>query len=217
MTDTTRRVGRSTVWWDVRLFWLWVGANAAAYLVIVFGGAWLVALTSGVGGGVVSTSRTLTVALVAVGASLFYGVVLGRLQWQVLRQRMPMLSFKRWFVATVIPAFSPSRLSSVRMRSTRWSAVVTRSMSSRMRSSRHSCSVLSSEQVRPRPCRGTRRGGNGGSSATSRRGSSVQQRSNWPSGCSVVLPAIPETLFPWRFRRHFRSWPSPCMDSGCCG
>ena len=105
MTDTTRRAGRSTVWWDVRLFWLWVGANAAAYLVIVFGGAWLVALTSGVGGGVVSTGRTLTVVLVAVGASLFYGVVLGRLQWLVLRQRMPMLSFKRWFVATVIPAF----------------------------------------------------------------------------------------------------------------
>ena len=63
--------------------------------------AWLVALTSGVGGGVVSTRRTLRVVLVAVGASVFYGVVLGRLQWQVLRQPMPMLPVKRWFVGNV--------------------------------------------------------------------------------------------------------------------
>ena len=92
-------------WWDARLFWQWVGANAAAYLIIVFGGALLVALTSGLAGGAVSTNRGLAVVIVAVGASLFYGMVLGRLQWQVLRQRMPTLPIKRWFVATTIPAF----------------------------------------------------------------------------------------------------------------
>ena len=71
-------------WWQGRLFGEWVGVNTAAYLVIVLGGA---------------------VIGVALFASALYGMVLGKLQWHVLRQRMPDLPLRTWLVATAVPAF----------------------------------------------------------------------------------------------------------------
>lgn len=96
---------RSTTWWDTGLFWWWIAVNAAAYLIIVVGGAALATLTSDVDRDVASTNRRIAVLTIAAIASAFYGAVLGRLQWQVLKQRMPGLPLKMWFVATLIPAF----------------------------------------------------------------------------------------------------------------
>jgi hypothetical protein len=52
-----------------------------------------------------STHLRLTVIAVALGASAIYGLVLGRLRWQVLRQRIPALPMRTWIVATFVPAF----------------------------------------------------------------------------------------------------------------
>jgi hypothetical protein len=95
---------RSMVWWDTHLFWSWVVVNAAAYLIIVLGGASLVALTSDLTPGAVSTSRRITVIAIALAASALYGMVLGRLQWQVLKQRLPSLPVRQWLMATFVPA-----------------------------------------------------------------------------------------------------------------
>ncbi len=96
---------RSDTWWSRRLFWSWVAANAVAYLVIVAGGTLLLGLTSDVTSRGASTHLTLTVVVVALGASALYGAVLGRLQWHVLRQRIPALPLQKWLVATSVPAF----------------------------------------------------------------------------------------------------------------
>jgi hypothetical protein len=92
-------------WWDPRVFWWWVGANGAAFLIIVFGGTLLLGLTSDESPRGVSTHLRLTVIAVALAASAIYGLVLGRLQWQVLRQQLPTLPIRTWIVATSVPAF----------------------------------------------------------------------------------------------------------------
>ncbi len=92
-------------WWQGRLFGEWVGVNTAAYLVIVLGGAVIADLTANVTHDVATGHRRLAVIGVALCASALYGVVLGRLQWHVLRQRMPDLPLRTWLVATAVPAF----------------------------------------------------------------------------------------------------------------
>jgi hypothetical protein len=92
-------------WWEGRLFGEWVGVNAAAYIVIVLGGATVADLTSNVSRDVVTGHRRLAVIGVALFASALYGMVLGKLQWHVLRQRMPDLPLRTWLVATAVPAF----------------------------------------------------------------------------------------------------------------
>ncbi len=104
MAGSTDPGGRSTRWWDTASFWWWVAANTAAYLIIVTGGALLLALTSGVTSTAISTFRRLTIVAVAISASALYGFVLGRLQWQVLRHRIPTLPKRLWVRATFVPA-----------------------------------------------------------------------------------------------------------------
>ena len=107
MSDPPDQKLEATVrsWWEPRLFWEWVGVNTAAYLVIVLGGAIIADLTADLSRGVVTGHRRLAVLVIALGASALYGVVLGRLQWHVLRQRMPDLPLQAWLVATAVPAF----------------------------------------------------------------------------------------------------------------
>ena len=78
---TGPRPDSSPHWWDRHLFWSWVGANAAAFLIIVAGGTLLLGLTSDVTSRGASTHLVLTVVVVALVASAIYGLVLGRLQW----------------------------------------------------------------------------------------------------------------------------------------
>lgn len=102
---TEPRPDSSSGWWDRHLFWSWVGANAAAFLIIVAGGTLLLGLTSDVTSRGASTHLVLTVVVVALVASAIYGLVLGRLQWRVLRRRLPALPRRTWLVATAVPAF----------------------------------------------------------------------------------------------------------------
>jgi hypothetical protein len=51
-----------------------------------------------------SNLRRFTIVAVAIGASALYGFVLGRLQWKVLRRRVPTLPRRRWVLATFVPA-----------------------------------------------------------------------------------------------------------------
>jgi hypothetical protein len=103
MAETVPQEGGLAGWWDRRLFWRWVGANAAAYLIIVLGGALLLTLTSDITESLMSSRRRLAIIAIAILASAAYGLVLGHLQWSVLRQRMPDLPRKDWLVATFIP------------------------------------------------------------------------------------------------------------------
>ncbi len=96
--------GPSSRWWDRSSFWWWIAANAVAYLIIVVGGALLLAISSDVVAAAMSTLRRLTILVVAIGASAIYGIVLGRLQWQVLRLRVPTLPKRQWVLATFVPA-----------------------------------------------------------------------------------------------------------------
>lgn len=96
---------RTHTWWDARLLGAWVAVNAGAYVVVVVGGVALEELFAG-------TTRQLSTdhwALAVLGVTLigasFHGFVVGRLQWSILRRRLPALRRRRWVVATFIPAF----------------------------------------------------------------------------------------------------------------
>jgi hypothetical protein len=71
----------------------------------VFGGTLPLGLTADVICRGASTHLRLTVIAAALGASAIYGFVLGRLQWQVLRQRVPSLPMQMGINATAVPAF----------------------------------------------------------------------------------------------------------------
>lgn len=88
--------------WDSRLWWMWVLYSALAYLLVF---AIVLVLTSlGLDGTRVAGSFELigTLLMATVGAAI-YGAVLGRLQWRVVRQRLPMPR-RTWVVACVVPA-----------------------------------------------------------------------------------------------------------------
>jgi hypothetical protein len=88
--------------WDARLWRLWALYTALAYtliLVIVVGLASLgLDLTR-----VALEHRAIGALLIATVGALLYGGVLGRLQWRVLRERLP-IPRRSWVHACVIPA-----------------------------------------------------------------------------------------------------------------
>lgn len=90
--------------WDARLWRSWALSTALAYTVILA----IIAATASVNLDVTRVALTHgaigTLLIAAAGAAL-YGVVLGRLQWRVLRQRLP-LARRAWIGACVIPALA---------------------------------------------------------------------------------------------------------------
>jgi hypothetical protein len=89
--------------WSARLYWLWILYNSVAFVVVLTA----VAVLSWISADVLHLSLTnrsgLVALLVATAGALLFGGVLGALQWQVIRQRVP-VPRKRWIVANVGPS-----------------------------------------------------------------------------------------------------------------
>lgn len=88
--------------WDARLWRLWALYSALAYTVI------LAAIAVLAGTGIDTTRlaidhRVVGSLLIATVGALLYGGVLGRLQWRVLRERLP-IPRRSWVLACVVPA-----------------------------------------------------------------------------------------------------------------
>ena len=89
--------------WSARLYWQWVLYNSVAFVVVLTA----VVVLSWIGADLLhlnAANRNWVLALLVAtaGAGLF-GVVLGALQWRVIRQRVPMPR-ERWIKANVGPA-----------------------------------------------------------------------------------------------------------------
>ncbi len=89
--------------WSARLYWQWILYNSVAFVVVLTA----VLVLSWIGADVLHVSAAnrswLLALLVATAGALLFGVVLGALQWQVIRQRVP-VPRKRWIVANVGPS-----------------------------------------------------------------------------------------------------------------
>jgi hypothetical protein len=88
--------------WDARLWRSWALYTALAYtviLVVIWAlGSLNLDLTR-----LAVNDRAIGTLVIAAGGAALYGAVLGRLQWRVLRRRLP-LARRRWVRACVVPA-----------------------------------------------------------------------------------------------------------------
>jgi hypothetical protein len=89
--------------WSVRLYWQWILYNTLAFVVVLTA----VAVLAWIGGDLLQLDlahrSTVAALLVATVGALLFGGVLGTLQWQVIRERVP-IPRKGWIVASVAPA-----------------------------------------------------------------------------------------------------------------
>ncbi len=89
--------------WSARLYWQWILYNSVAFVVVLTA----VVVLSWIGADVLHLSaanRSWVLALlVATAGALLFGVVLGALQWEIIRRRVP-VPRKRWIVANVGPS-----------------------------------------------------------------------------------------------------------------
>jgi hypothetical protein len=90
-------------WWSWRLLGLWIAVNAGAYVVVVGLGVSLDELLSGTFD-FAQNHKWLAVLILALIGGAVQGVVLGVLQWRILRLRMPGLQRRRWVTATFAPS-----------------------------------------------------------------------------------------------------------------
>jgi len=89
--------------WDTRLYWLWILYNAIAFVVLLTAVALIAWLGANVLDLAVANRHRLEALLVATIGALMFGVVLGSLQWLVVRERAP-VPRRQWIVANVGPA-----------------------------------------------------------------------------------------------------------------
>ncbi|WP_329500719.1 hypothetical protein [Kitasatospora herbaricolor] len=89
--------------WDARLYLLWILYNTAAFVTVLTVGFLLAVLGSNVLHLSLASGRTLVALLVATGGAALFGGVLGSLQWQVVKERVP-VPRKAWITANVGPA-----------------------------------------------------------------------------------------------------------------
>lgn len=92
-------------WWDWKVFGLWIVANSLAYVVIPLAGALIEELVSSGTRDLVGNNRDVSILILAVAAALLQGIAWGRLQWWVLKRRVPELERRRWVIATIVPVF----------------------------------------------------------------------------------------------------------------
>jgi hypothetical protein len=90
--------------WDTRLYWLWILYNTVAFVVLLTAVAVMAWLGANVLDLSVANRHWFEALLVATVGALLFGVVLGALQWLVIRQRVS-VPRKQWIVANVGPAF----------------------------------------------------------------------------------------------------------------
>lgn len=88
--------------WDAGLWRSWALYTALAYTVIL-AVIWVLTSLELDLTRVALAYRTVGTLLIAASGAALYGTVLGRLQWRVLRARLP-LTRRRWVGACVIPA-----------------------------------------------------------------------------------------------------------------
>ena len=89
--------------WDKRLWLDWALANAVAYTVILLFVYGMATLSLDESSTVDLKGDTVAQLLVATVGALIYGVILGRLQWRVIRERVA-IPRRSWVVACVVPA-----------------------------------------------------------------------------------------------------------------
>ncbi|MFC8452566.1 hypothetical protein [Kitasatospora sp. NPDC057223] len=89
--------------WDPRLYWLWILYNTLAFVTVLTVGFLLAVLGSNVFHLSLASGRTLVALLIATLGAILFGGVLGSLQWQIVRQRVP-VTRKAWITANIGPA-----------------------------------------------------------------------------------------------------------------
>ncbi|WP_042451802.1 hypothetical protein [Rhodococcus sp. 1139] len=89
--------------WSARLYWQWILYNTIAFVVVLT----TVAVLSWIGADILQLSwanrSPVAALLVATTGAVLFGWVLGALQWQIVRQRVP-VPRRKWIVANVGPA-----------------------------------------------------------------------------------------------------------------
>ena len=88
--------------WDARLWRSWALSTALAYTVILA----IIWMLASLGWDLIRVAvnhRAIGTLLIAAGGAALYGAVLGRLQWRVLRRRLP-IARRRWVGACIVPA-----------------------------------------------------------------------------------------------------------------
>ncbi|MFD9475901.1 hypothetical protein [Streptomyces nojiriensis] len=89
--------------WDARLYWLWIGYNTIAFLIVLSVGFVLELLGNDVLHLNLASRHVLVALLVATLGATLFGGVLGALQRLVVRERVP-VPRKAWITANVGPA-----------------------------------------------------------------------------------------------------------------
>ncbi len=89
--------------WNKRLWLDWALANAVAYTVILLFIYGMETFSLDESTTVDLKGNTVAQLLVATVGALIYGVILGRLQWRVIRERVA-IPRRSWVVACVVPA-----------------------------------------------------------------------------------------------------------------
>ncbi|MFI6219959.1 hypothetical protein ACIBEH_05325 [Nocardia salmonicida] len=89
--------------WSARLYWQWILYNTVAFVVVLTTSAVL----TWIGADILDLSWTdqsrIAALLVATAGAVLFGWVLGALQWQIVRQRVPVPQ-RKWVVANIGPA-----------------------------------------------------------------------------------------------------------------
>ena len=75
--------------WNTRLYWLWILYNAIAFVTVLTVGFVLALLGSNVLHLSLASHRVVVALLIATVGAVLFGVVLGALQWLVVRERVP--------------------------------------------------------------------------------------------------------------------------------
>ncbi|MFK4224872.1 hypothetical protein [Streptomyces sp. NPDC019890] len=89
--------------WNTRLYWLWIAYNTIAFVTILTVGFVLASLGNDVLHLTLSNNDALVALLIATFGAVLFGVVLGVLQWLVVRERAP-VPRRAWITANVGPS-----------------------------------------------------------------------------------------------------------------